>query len=177
LPRNCSLAPRQLIATFTALGLVALGIALLFWLHGATLILPFAWVEVLALAAALVVYARHAGDGERLLLRQGRLMVESTDGARTQRVEFDAASVRVEAGYGERSLIRLSGQGRHVAVGQFVRSELREVLVRELRVAMPSSPRAGPVPPTPRGGSRCPAEPDRPERHRTTESGTEFWPE
>ena len=93
-------------------------------------------LELVALAIALVAYARHATDRERLLLADGRLTVERVDGARTERVEFDAAWVRVEPEHDERSLIELSGQGKRVAVGRFVRPELREPLARELRMAV-----------------------------------------
>lgn len=136
LARNCSLAPRQLGAVFGSLALLALGIALLFWSQGATLVLPFASAELLALAAALIVYSRHAGDRERLLLADGCLTVERIDGLRTERVDFDAAWVRVEAAHRQHALIALSGQGRRICVGRFVRPELREPLARELRMAV-----------------------------------------
>jgi uncharacterized membrane protein len=136
LARNCSLAPRQLSAALGSLALLALGIALLFWSQGATLVVPFASVELLALAAALIVYSRHAGDRERLLLADGRLTVERIDGLRTERVEFDASWVRIEPEHRDESLIALSGQGRRVFVGRFVRPELREPLARELRMAV-----------------------------------------
>lgn len=136
LRRNCSLAPRQFGAVLGSLALLSIGIATLFWFQGATLVMPFAWLELLALAAALVAYARHAADRERLLLADGRLTVERIDGTHTERIEFDAAWVRVEPEHDERSLIELSGQGRRVAVGRFVRPELREPLARELRLAV-----------------------------------------
>lgn len=136
LRRNCSLPPRRLIAVFASLALLSLLIATAFWMHGATLIMPFACLELAALAVALIAYARHAADSERLRLADGRLCVERVDGHRTERVEFDAAWVRVEAERGTCSLIELSGQGRRIAVGRFVRPELRESLARELRLAV-----------------------------------------
>lgn len=136
LRRNCSFAPRQLIAALGSLALLSLAIAVWMWSQGATLVLPFALLELAALAAALLVYARHAADRERLLLADGRLTVERTDGARVERVEFDAGRLRIEPERDERSLIELSQQGRRVAVGRFVRPELRERLARELRTAL-----------------------------------------
>jgi len=44
--------------------------------------------------------------------------------------------VRVEPELGDRSLIELSGQGRRIAVGRFVRPELRRQLADELRWAL-----------------------------------------
>lgn len=136
LRRNCSLTPRQSLLAFGALGVVSMGIAAALWWQGATLVLPFAWVELLALAAAVWAYARHATDRERLRLHDGRLYVERFDGRQVQRVEFDAAWTRVEPARDERSLIELSGQGQRVAVGRHVRPELRESLARELRAAL-----------------------------------------
>jgi uncharacterized membrane protein len=136
LRRNCSLSPRQLTAVLGSLALLSLLIAALFWVRGATLVMPFASLELAALVAALILYARHAADRERVLLADGRLTVECTDGTRMRRVEFDAAWVRVEPKTNERSLIELSGQGRRIAVGRFVRPEWREALARELRWAL-----------------------------------------
>ena len=136
LRRNCSLAPSRLIAVFASLGLLVLAIATLMWALGATLVLPFAALELAALALALVAYARHAVDGECLLLGDGRLTVERVDGSRTERLEFDAAALRVQTLRDERSLIELAGPGRRIAVGRFVRPEWREALARELRVAV-----------------------------------------
>jgi uncharacterized membrane protein len=136
LKRNCSIAPRQLLAFYLSLGLLSLTIAIFFWLRGAPLVLPFAGVEVLALGFALFVFARHAADREHMVLRPGRLTVECTLGQRTEQVEFAPAWVRVEPVHGDRSLIELSGEGRRIAVGRFVRPESRRALADELRAAL-----------------------------------------
>jgi uncharacterized membrane protein len=93
-------------------------------------------VELLAVGVALAVYARHAADRERMVLRPGRLTVECTIGLRTDQVEFAPAWVRVEPEHGDRSLIELSGEGKRVAVGRFIRPELRRALADVLRVAL-----------------------------------------
>jgi uncharacterized membrane protein len=136
LKRNCSLAPRQLFGFYASLCLLSLAIAGLFWLAGATLVMPFAGVELLAIGAALLVYARHAGDSETIRLSPGCLTVKRTDGPHVEQVEFAPAWVRVEPESGDRSLIELSGQGRRIAVGRFVRPELRRQLADELRWAL-----------------------------------------
>ena len=128
LARNCSLAPRQCIAVLSVLAAVVIGIAGVGWAHGATLILPFAGIEAVALGAALVAYARHATDRDSLTLTDGRLAVERIDGTRTERFDFDAAWVRVERHGDGRSLIELSGDGRCVCIGRFVRPECRDAL-------------------------------------------------
>ena len=146
LKRNCSLAPRQLMLCCLGLCLcvVSLAIGAGFWWAGAVMVLPFAGVELLAMGLALglavgltmFVYARHAADNESIRLGPGRLIVEYAFGQRVERVEFTPAWVRVEPEHGDRSLIELSGQGRKISVGRFVRPELRRELADELRWAL-----------------------------------------
>ena len=136
LRRNCSATPRQTMLFYAALCVVSLGIGMFFWFQGAPLVIPFAGLELLALGAALVVYARHATDHEQIRLRPGRLTVEHVFGRHVECVEFAPAWVRVEPEHGERSLIELSGQGRRIAVGRYVRPEQRRQLADELRWAL-----------------------------------------
>ena len=109
--RNCSMTPSRLVAFYLSLCACSLAIAGAFWWRGATLVMPFAGIELLAVGAALVVYARHAGDRERVVLAP-------------------------EPAHGDRSLIELSGEGKRVAIGRFVRRELRRALADELRAAL-----------------------------------------
>jgi uncharacterized membrane protein len=136
LRRNCSMTPTQLVAFYLSLSAWSLAIAGAFWWRGATLVLPFAGIEILAVGAALLVYARHASDRERVILTPGRLSVECTVGRRTRLVDFAPAWVRVEPSHGDRSLIELSGEGKRIAIGRFVRPELRRALADELRAAL-----------------------------------------
>jgi uncharacterized membrane protein len=136
LRRNCSMTPLQLVAFYLSLCAWSLAVAGAFRFRGATLVMPFASVELIAVGAALIVYARHASDRERLVLEPGRLTVECTLGSRTDQVEFAPAWVRVEPAHGDRSLIEISGEGKRVAVGRFVRPELRRALADELRAAL-----------------------------------------
>ncbi|RZI96857.1 MAG: DUF2244 domain-containing protein [Haliea sp.] len=139
LKRNCSITPRQLGALYASLCVVSLGIAGFFWTQGAKLVMPFAWLELMAVGSAFVVYARHAGDGEKIVLQDGRLVVELETAGRCQRAEFDREWVRVEPRSGDGSLIEVSGQGRSVQVGRHLRPELRPALARELRLALRGS--------------------------------------
>lgn len=139
LRRNCSIAPGRLVWVYAAICLVSLGIGTCFWLLGATLILPFAWLEVSLLGVALWFYARHATDGERIFLLDRRLVVERETGGRLVRAEFNRDWVRVEPMAGNQSLILVSGQGRAVEVGRFVRPELRQALAQEIRMVLRSA--------------------------------------
>ena len=136
LKKNCSITPRQLFGVYVFLFVLSLGIAGAFWLKGATLVLPFAGAELLALGVAMLIYARHAADEEDIRLGRQSLTVVCTHGGRVERVEFEPAWVRVEPEHGDHSLIELSGQGRQIAVGRFVRPELRRQLADEFRWAL-----------------------------------------
>lgn len=141
LKRNCSSTPRQMLGGYAAICCVSMAIALFFWQQGATLVMPFAGIEMLALGAALVVYSRHATDCEQIRLQVDSLTVEQVFGGRVERAEFAPDWVRVEPEQGDRSLIELSGQGRRIAVGRFVRPEMRRQFADELRSALRRPPR------------------------------------
>jgi uncharacterized membrane protein len=136
LKRNCSVTPAQLGWLYASLCVVSLGIATFFWFQGAVLILPFAWLELVGVGIAFLVYARHAGDGERISLEGRQLVVELESAGRLRRAEFNRDWVRVEPGAGKRSLIEVSGQGQRVSVGRYVRPELRPALAQEIRRAL-----------------------------------------
>jgi uncharacterized membrane protein len=136
LRRNCSVTPRQLVLIYLSLCVVSLAIGGLFWFKGATLVLPIAWIELVAVGVAFLVYARHASDGETIRLSDGQLVVEQENGGKLRRSEFRREWVRVEPGAADSSLIALSGHGRTVHIGRFVRPELRPVLAREIRMAL-----------------------------------------
>ena len=95
LRRNCSVTPPQLMWVFVGLSGASLGVAAFFWAMGATLVLPFAVVELVALGAAFVVYARHATDRERISLCEGQLVVEQESAGKTLRCEFSRHAVQV----------------------------------------------------------------------------------
>jgi uncharacterized membrane protein len=139
LKRNCSITPGQLFGTYLALCAVSLAIALAFTWHGASPVLAFAGIELLLVGAALLVYARHAADCERITLAAGALCVEHHHGQQTHRTQFRAAWVRVEPRHGERSLVELSGDGQRQCVGRYLRPDMRTPLAQELRAALRAS--------------------------------------
>lgn len=136
LRRNCAVTPAQLGWMYASLCLVSLGIGTVFWFMGALLVLPIAWLELMAVGLGFLTYARHATDGERIYLEDDRLVVELESAGKTERTEFRREWVRVEPKLGDRSLIQVSGQGKSIQVGRFVRPELRPILAREIRMAL-----------------------------------------
>ena len=139
LRRNCSVTPAQLGWLYLSLCGLSLGIGLFFWLQGAVLVLAFAGLELTLVGLAFLAYARHATDGEWISLQGASLVVECESAGRRERTEFARQWVRVEPKSGDHSLIELSGQGRSIEVGRFVRPELRQVLAREIRRALRSA--------------------------------------
>ncbi len=136
LVRNCSVTPVQLGWMYLSLCAVSLAIATFFWVLGARLVMPFAWLEIVAVGIAFAFYGRHAADGEKISLQGTRLVVERETAGRVERAEFDRSWVRVEPKTGDRSLITLSAQGRSMEVGRHVRPELRSALASEIRMAL-----------------------------------------
>ena len=66
--KNCSFSPRQVLLFYLSLTAVSFFFAGIFAVQGLWLVLPFAVVENLVLAAALLYYARHALDREYVAL-------------------------------------------------------------------------------------------------------------
>jgi uncharacterized membrane protein len=139
------MAPGGLAVVLGVLAFVSAAIALFFWQRGAVLVLPFAVVEVVALGAAFVWYARHATDGERLWFQGGSLVVESECGGRVERRELDAAWLEVQPPRtGGEAIVLRSGAhrllvGRHAPVARRARvaREIRQTL-RERRMPLKS---------------------------------------
>jgi uncharacterized membrane protein len=143
--RNCSVTPRELSLVFVSLCTVSSVISGFFYWQGAPFVAAFAAAELLAVGAALLVFARHAADREQLTLVGRSLLVEQTLAGRTQRADWEADWLRVEPLAGQGSLVQLSGSGRTLNVGRFLRPELRGAFAQELRQALRMA-RAGTLP-------------------------------
>ena len=135
LKRNCSISPAGLACVFAALAIAVLAIGAGFALLGAWLILPFAGLEVLLLAGAFLLQARHATDYERIELAGDRLRIDIADGARTARYELDARIVRIAMDEGAlvlRSPRETLQLGRHLDAA--ARAAFADELKRRLRI-------------------------------------------
>ncbi|HEU0203867.1 MAG TPA: DUF2244 domain-containing protein [Burkholderiaceae bacterium] len=140
LKRNCSASPKQLAAVFASLAAFAFLIGVVFAAHGAWLVVPFAGLEVVAVAAAFLCYGRHAADYETIELRGDVLTVERVDGdARTQ-VDLPARWAGVE--YAPPRLI-VYARGKQVEVGRHLPEARRSALAREIKSALLSQRLAG----------------------------------
>lgn len=138
--RNCSASPRQLALVFVSLAAVAFVFAAGFAALGLWLVLPFAGLELLALAAAFVCYGRHAGDFERIELRDRLLTVTKADGLQRMETRFALPWVRIEmeggrAAGAEAHVVVVSARQR-VAVGEMLVASRRTGLAHELSAAL-----------------------------------------
>jgi uncharacterized membrane protein len=133
LKRNCSLTPRQLAKAYLLLCCGSFGIAVAFTLQGLWIVFAFAVVEMAAVGAALLHYARHALDREHIALTDRCLLVERVLGQRTEQVRLDPHWTRITVPESRRDLIELESKGTRVEVGAFVTDEQRQRIARELR--------------------------------------------
>ncbi|MGO4326479.1 DUF2244 domain-containing protein [Cupriavidus sp. 2TAF22] len=134
--RNCSLSPRQVGWFYLSIVCVSLAIALFFAWRGSWLVLPFAGLDLLGLGIALLVYARHAADYERVSLADGLLVVEAVSAGQVTRHEFNPLWVRVELGESLRALVQLRSGKCAVQVGCFLDPYKRRKFAQELVSAL-----------------------------------------
>jgi hypothetical protein len=73
---------------------------------------------------------------ERIVVDGLQVVVEHEAAGVRERAQFHRQWVRIEPLGGEHSLIAVSGQGKSIQVGRYVRPERREALAQELRRAV-----------------------------------------
>jgi len=130
LKRNCSLTPRQTMASWAALVTLSLAVGLVCAWNGAPLVLLFTALEITAVTAAFVLYSRHATDFDRIVLEEGHLTVDQVRAGRTQQYQLETVWLRVTP------MAQLSARDVTVDVGSFLPKAQRQALARELRLAL-----------------------------------------
>ncbi|GJG95925.1 DUF2244 domain-containing protein [Cupriavidus pauculus] len=142
--RNCSLSPRQVGWFYFSIACFSIAIAALMtaW-HGAWLVLPFAGLELAGLGIALLAYARHATDYERVSVTDGMLVVETASASRVTREVFNPQWVRIELGESFRALVVLRSGKRIVRVGSYLVPYRRRKFAQELAAALHGIPPGG----------------------------------
>lgn len=134
LKRRCTVAPRQFVTSSLAILSGSLLIALVFTLLGYWIISVCFLLEMTGVSAALLWFARHAIDGERLwLYDDGRLVVEVVNGTHHSRHSFNAAWVRLDIAGARSGQLSLS-QGRlKINLGKHVPAAERRAFCREFQ--------------------------------------------
>ena len=139
LQRNCSLSPRQVARAYAVLCLGSLAVAAGFLANGIWLVLAFSLLELALVGLALLVYARHATDHERIALSESGLLVTCVQANRRELVRLDPLWTRVVVpDERRRALVRLESRGVKVEIGRFVDDARRRQVARELRLALRS---------------------------------------
>jgi uncharacterized membrane protein len=128
------------MAVFGSVAAVSFAFGAMFAVLGAWLVLPFAGVELLALAVAFVVYGAHATDGERLRFTNGTLSVEVTEGSSVRVYEFPAREVRLLAEDGGRLAagrrLYVAHRASRLEVGRHLGAQRRAAVEQDLRAAL-----------------------------------------
>jgi uncharacterized membrane protein len=137
LKRNCSVTPRQLAGIYAALCCASLMVALICVWQGAWFVLVFAVLELSAVGAAFLLYARHATDAEYIALAPDSLVVEVVEGTIVKKFSFDPRRTRVDVADGRSGLVVLEGCGAKVEVGRFLTPWKRRELAQQLKRALP----------------------------------------
>ncbi|MEZ5659020.1 MAG: DUF2244 domain-containing protein [Burkholderiaceae bacterium] len=132
--RNCALTPAQFGGALAFVGVWSLIIGSILAWRGAWLVLPFTFIEILALVAGFVLYARHACDYERLVVSRSRLRVEARLGPRLLCESADSPWLRVHYGGRAGDLLELeAGSQKRITLGRFVPHHRRAALARDLK--------------------------------------------
>lgn len=132
--RNSSLIPGSFCLVFASLAAFSVLIAAGFAMAGAWLILPFAGIELAALALAVRCVMRRARDYEKVAIAGDEVTLDVCEDSARSTFRFNrpwAQLVEREArsGFG----LALRSHGREVAVGRYLGEDQRRALARELR--------------------------------------------
>lgn len=134
--RNCSITPRQLLIAYGALCGVSFAVAAFFTWHGAWYVMCFALLEMTAVGAAFLLWARHATDRERVALDQHCLLIELVEAERARHFRLDPRITRVEIPSAYHRLIAVEQHGTRIEIGRFYPALRRQQFARELRSAL-----------------------------------------
>ena len=132
LKRNCSISPLQLAVIFIFLAIISVLIGIVFYSLGATLILPFSFLEIFALALAYFYNALHATDYERLTVDSKNVYFESKHGSNFYKENFLKSLTRILPSYNN-NLINLSQGKKNILFGKNIHARLRSSLEIEIK--------------------------------------------
>lgn len=134
--KNCRLTPVRLIIATSIAPMMGAGPALLLLLLGFPYVAFFALIQAIAVLAAVLTYGRHAADGERLSVGQGKVSLTVHEGLCTSTESWGIEAVRLWRAEAEDSEISLYAGGRLHRLGTHVRAQRRRTLEREIRQAL-----------------------------------------
>ena len=133
LKQNCSISPQQLAKAYAAICAASLMVAIFFTMRGAWLVMVFSLLELSAVAAAFLYFARHAMDHEHIALSEACLLVELVRGESKRQFRLDPRRTQVALPVLRHGLIGLEANGGRVEVGRFLTEWRRREFARELK--------------------------------------------
>lgn len=134
--RNCSLTPHQTAMAYGLLCALSLSVAAVFLMLGVWQVLCFTGVELLAVTAAFLCYARHAADYEHVVLTSGCLLVERVSAGRAVQTLFTPCRTRVSVPEHGGELIALESDAVAVQVGRYAMAAQRLKFASELQIEL-----------------------------------------
>jgi uncharacterized membrane protein len=133
LKRNCAITPWQFGVFYCSLATVSLSIAAFWTAMGAWTVLPFAGIDLVAVGAAFLVYARHATDYERIVITPEHLIIETALASRITVIELNPHWIRIGLQEKPRPKIEIRSAGRVILVGTHVPAHRRAIIAGEMR--------------------------------------------
>jgi uncharacterized membrane protein len=133
LRRNCSLSPQQMGMAYALMCLFSFAVATGFVMIGMWQILLFTVLEMTAVAAAFLHFARHATDYEHIVLANGQLLVEKVSAGKMSVTQLELYFLRLQMPAHPSDLIHLESKGIAVDIGRFATDPRRRALAQELR--------------------------------------------
>ncbi len=138
--RNCSFTPKQVGIFYLSMVCFSGLITAYFWWVGAWMVVPFTLIELSVLGIALLIYARHARDYEKITLQNSELIIELNLGYKKSLTQWNAPWVRVKDPESlhdrKKDLVILESGAQTISIGQFILAEKRHDLAKEIRQAL-----------------------------------------
>lgn len=133
---NCSLSPKGRVGVVALIASFSLAVAIGFSLIGAWMVLPFAGLELVAIAYAFYYIHCHADDYESITIDGDRLAVEKRSYNNINEIVFQRYWARVllrDLPSGDKSLL-LRSHGKEVEFGRhFMNNDQRLALAQQLK--------------------------------------------
>ena len=130
--RNCSFTPRQLSYFYLSLAGFSLLVGTYFLLQGVWIIICFTLLELTIVAIALLVYARHALDYEKISVDGDQLIYEKSWGGQVSRCQWNARWVQLIHLHNDPNQLALRYGNEKKPIGLFLRTADRPRFERDL---------------------------------------------
>lgn len=141
--RNCSFTPKQVGLFYLSMCIFSSLIAGYFYSIGAWMVVPFTVVELTVLGIALLIYARHATDYEKIIIHDGVMDIEVLDGWRLIHKKWPLLWLRIEnpklskeaTKDPQKSLVKIEYGNDFIYLGLHTFPEKRQELANKIRRA------------------------------------------